>query len=173
MIRGPRAVLIGAKLNSCMSEQHNDAHKALQNRDPRRGGSPGLHHLEYVWQGRHERRLFSVATRGSQCLQCLERGFDQITSRLVLYDVPDEADEINDRCSTLLAQLFGDEWNFGGNDAKCPRFDLVQVPSVHVHKTREPIKDKRTFVSSDVNITRLAVKNSLAVMAFMMRSPAA
>ena len=38
---------------------------------------------------------------------------------------------------------------------------------------REAIKERRTRVSSDFNITQLAVKNSLAEMTFMMRSVAA
>ena len=85
-----------------------------------------------MWQGRHERRLFPITARGSQRLQCPERRFDQGTSGLAFNDVPDEADEFDDRRLTLLAQSFSDEWDSGGNDAKRPRFDLVQILSVHI-----------------------------------------
>ena len=136
MIRGPRAALIAPYQPRTMSGKCDDVHKRRQHRHPGCSGRPRSHHLEDVWQGRQERRFFSVTTRGSQCLECLERRFNQRTRGLVLDDAPNEADEVDDRRLTLLAQLFSDEWHSGRNDAKRPRLDLVCVPSVYIHEER-------------------------------------
>lgn len=88
-------------------------------------------------------------------------------------NVPDEAHKFDGRRLTLFAQLVSDEWNSSGDDAKRSRFDLVRVyrPSTSV-EWGEGKEKKRTLVSSDANITRLAAKNSLAETTFMMHSMA-
>ena len=85
-----------------------------------------------MWQSRHECRLFSITTRGSQGPQRRECRFDQGASGLVFDDVPDEADDFDDRRLTLVTQPFSDQRDSGGNHAKRSRFDLIRESSVNV-----------------------------------------
>ena len=57
----------------------------------------------------------------------LKRRLHQRPSGLVLDDIPDEADEIDDRRLTRLTQRFGHEWHSCGNDPKRACLDLVRV----------------------------------------------